>query len=228
VRYSESALRDIESATKELEEKYTRPAENKDTSPLVSYEGVKFPSAAHLLLRRVNAELGRRKEVHTILVAFKGDTPRSVIGDVLRGWQLPNKNELVTFISLDGQEVKWVEVHSWIDNTTIHSTLETALAGEAFTPEKYAALLLEHVPKLWFRKQAAELDYLQVDMHWGWGFGAFLLSFVIAGVCYLVVNCLNLRAGYGRSRFTLVELMVVIAVIGILAAIVVPLVKKLL
>jgi prepilin-type N-terminal cleavage/methylation domain-containing protein len=228
VRYSESALRDVEAVTEELVQRYPRPAESKNTSPVISYEGLSLGGDADLILRRVNAVLGRRHEVHTMLVLFKGDTPRSVVGDVLRAWQLPNKNELVTFISLDGEKVKWCEVHSWIDDTTLHASLRDALSGQPFTPGRYAELLQELVPRHWKRKQAEELDYLEVDLHWGWGLGSLLFSIVLSVVAYFVIDRLDFRSSgyYGRHHFTLVELMVVIAIIAILASMIIPLVRR--
>jgi len=246
VRYSESALRDIGEPTEELVKKYPRPAEQRNTAPLMSYEGVSLGGDADLLLRRVNAVLGPRKQVHTLLVLFKGSTPRTVVDDVLKAWQMPNKNELVTFVALDSNTVKWCEVHSWIDNTALHGDLETAFMGEPFTAQLYADTLLELVPKGWNRKHASEFDYLEVDLHWGWGFGTFLLSIVIVIVGYFIVDRWDIfqdgdiRFGSRirpkryddyhsfrrRKNFTLIELLVVLVIVAIVISMIVSVVSK--
>jgi len=191
VRQAPSVLK-LPEPTEELAQKYPRPADKGNTSPVIYYGG-KLPDADDMLLRRVNAKLGRRYQIHSILVVFSGDSPRTAADDVLRAWQGPNKNELATFMSIDGTQVKWCEVHSWLDNTTIHGIVRDGLMGEPFSCQRYADLLLESVPKHWHRKQFEDFEYLKVNIHWGWSMGAFLASIVIVWFVYF-----GLDGGFSR------------------------------
>jgi hypothetical protein len=163
--------------------------------PVLSY-GKSFSGDDIDLLRRTSAQLGPRYLVHPILVAFGPDTSRAVVDDVLSAWRGPNKNELVTFAAFRGNEVLWCEVHSWMDDTTIHATLRDEIMADKFSAKRYSDLLLKYVPKQWRKKSFKDFDYLRVEIHWGWGVGAILVS--IAGILglFLLVdrNC-------GRTRY---------------------------
>jgi hypothetical protein len=178
VRYSDSVLK-YKEPTKELVKKYPRPADLSNTSPVLSY-GKTFPVQDIELLHRTNAELGPRYRAHPILVAFGADTKRDVVDDVLSAWRGPNKNELVTFAAFKGDEIVWCEVHSWMDNTTIHATLRDELISGKFTAKRYSDLLLKYVPKQWRKKDFRDFDYIRVEIHWGWKVGSLLAS--IAGL----------------------------------------------
>jgi len=182
VRQAPSVL-NLGEPTEELVKRYPRPADQNNTSPIIYLGGV-LPDADDLLLRRVNAKLGRQCEIHTILVVFPKDAPRSVMDDVLVAWQGPNKNELATFLSIDGRTVKWCEVHSWLDNTTIHGIVRDAMMGEPFSCQRYADMLLENVPRHWHRKEFVDFDYLKVNIHWGWIVSALVLSIIIVFLVY--------------------------------------------
>jgi hypothetical protein len=194
VRYSHSVLK-YKEPTRELEKKYPRPADMDNIMPVLSY-GKSFSGDDIDLLRRTSAQLGPRYLVHPILVAFGPDTSRAVVDDVLSAWRGPNKNELVTFAAFRGNEVLWCEVHSWMDDTTIHATLRDEIMADKFSAKRYSDLLLKYVPKQWRKKSFKDFDYLRVEIHWGWGVGAILVS--IAGILglFLLVdrNC-------GRTRY---------------------------
>lgn len=186
VRCSNSVLKYRE-PTEELAKKYPRPADSGNTSPVISY-GRAFSGEEVELLRRTNAQLGRRYLVHPVLVVFGQDVSRGVVDDVLSAWQGPNKNELVTFVSLRGDEVVWCEVHSWMDNTTIHATVRDEMMAGGFSAKVYSDMLRKHVPKLWLKKDFRDFDYLKVEMHWGWKVGSLLVSLVGLVVVFLLVD----------------------------------------
>jgi hypothetical protein len=150
-----------------------------------------------MMLRRVNASLGFKKQVHTMLLVF-GKEPRSVVTDVLTAWRGPNKNELCVFISLDGDEVQWVEVHSWMDNTTLHAVIRDELMGEPFTVKRYADLLREYVPKHWIRKEFTPLnEYLSVPLNPMWGIVGAVIALVLGVVSFLIIEAAFRRQSYG-------------------------------
>jgi len=188
IRASHSVLKYGEATPQQLE-RFPRPADKKNTSPVVIYGGLNASGADMLFLQRINASLGRSREVHPILVVFGKDEPRGAVTDALTAWQGPNKNELVTFLSLDGQTIRWVEVHSWMDDTTLHAVLRDELMGQPFTVKRYGELLQEYVPKLWHRKHFTPINaYLRVAIHPGWIFLAFFLSIATGVGSYFVID----------------------------------------
>jgi len=172
--------------TKELIAKYPRPAEKKSTAPVMSY-GNSLNGLDDMYLRRVNAKLGPRWEVHTLLVPM-GKGERHKVREILTAWQGPNKNELVTFFGHENGVPAWCEVHSWMDNTTIHGEMENRMMAAPFTVEGYGEALMEVVPRHWRRKEFEDFDYLEVSIHWGWIVSAFLVSLVLEGVIFIVID----------------------------------------
>lgn len=192
VRYSHSVLK-FKEPTKELEDKYPRPADKDNTSPVVSYGGT-LPGLDIGLLQRTSASLGSRYTIHPILILLPQDASRDMVEDVLSAWRGPNKNELVTFVAMRGDEVVWCEVHSWMDDTTIHATLRDEIIQAKFTSKRYSDLLLKYVPLQWHRKHFSDFDYLRVEIHWGWLLGAVLVSLAgIFGVFLLVDRNVSTR-----------------------------------
>ena len=187
VRYSQSVLK-YKEPTKELEKQYPRPADNDNVSPIIAYGGKSFSEAEADLLRRVSAVLGPKCRIHPILMVFGPETSRGVIDDVLSAWGGPNKNELVTFISLDGDVVKWCDVQSWMDDTTIHGTIRDAMMADKFSVKRYADLLLKYVPLQWKKKDFRDFEYLQIEIPMSWKIGALLLSLLAIGVAFVVVD----------------------------------------
>ena len=172
--------------TEEMIKAYPRPAEKKNTAPVVHY-GVGLAGVDDLYLRRVNAELGPRHQIHTLLVPL-GKDDRYKVQEILKAWQGPNKNELVVFFGHDNGKPMWCEVHSWMDNTTIHGMLMDKMMEQQFSTDEYAKALMELVPKYWVRKEFADFDYLKVTIHWGWVLAAVILSMVAEMVMFLVID----------------------------------------
>jgi hypothetical protein len=189
IRVSNSVLR-FGTPTKEQLAMYPRPVDIGNTSPFVSYDGVYRISGDDLLfLSRVNALLGFKKEIHTILVLFGKDKDRGVVDDVLTAWGGPNKNELVTFMSLDGNKIRWVEVHSWMDNTTLHARLRDELAGTNFTVRRYGELIMQYAPTLWWRKDFTPInEYLKVDVSPWWMFSGIMLSIAFCVGAFFIID----------------------------------------
>lgn len=177
---------------------FPRPVDEGNISPVVNRGGISISSDDMLYLQRVSATLGRRYEIHPLLVTFGKDTGRDMVSGILKAWQGPNKNELVTFICLNGQEVKWVEVHSWMDNTTIHAMIRDSLMSKPFTVRGYGELLQANVPKLWSRKHFTPINaYLRVSIDPRWIILAVILSVIMGIVSYFLIE-----RGFGGSRET--------------------------
>ena len=200
IRVSHSVLKYGESDP-ELQKKYPRPVDQRNVSPVIVYGGSGVSGDEELLLRRINADFGRRYEIHAMLVLFDKSADRSVVQDILKAWAGPNKNELVTFVSLDGKSVRWVDVHSWMDDTTLHATIRDELAGETFSVDQYASLLRKYVPKYWHRTHFTPINaYLHVSIHPGWIILALLLGIITGIVSYIVIEK-NMGDDEGGSGF---------------------------
>lgn len=194
VRYSHSVLK-YKEPTKQLEKAYPRPADLGNFTPVLSY-GRNFSDEEVLLLRRTSASLGSRYLIHPILVAFGPDANRSVVDDVLSAWRGPNKNELVIFASFYGDVVKWCEVHSWMDDTTIHGMIRDEMMEGKFTVKKYSDLLRKTVPKNWRKKSFKDFDYLRVEVAWGWKIGALVASIISMIIAVVAIQ------NYGYSSYS--------------------------
>lgn len=201
IRVSNSVLK-FGQPTKEQLAMYPRPVDVGNTSPFVNY-GVALSGDDTLYLSRVNASLGIKKQIHAILVLFNEKQERSVVEDVLSAWGGPNKNELVTFMSLEGGNIRWVEVHSWMDNTTLHATLRDELAGTKFSARRYGGLLMQYVPSLWLRKDFTEInEYLKVDISPWWMISGIILSLMFCvGSFFLVEKNMGIDDWYYKRGF---------------------------
>jgi len=204
IRASNSVLKWGE-ATKELRAKYPRPVDQRNTGPVVVYGSQGVSGDEMLYLRRISASFGVRHEIHPILVILGKDATRGTVSDILTAWQGPNMNELVTFVSLEGKTIRFVEVHSWMDNTTLHATLLDELMGQPFSAHLYGQLLQKYVPKLWHRKDFTTINaYLHVDIAWGWVILALVLAIICGIGSYFVIEKVvedRLGGGYGCGRF---------------------------
>ncbi|MFW6121980.1 MAG: hypothetical protein ACOC80_13945 [Petrotogales bacterium] len=186
IRCSNSVMRYRE-PTPELEEKYPRPADTKNLNPIIGY-GMNFTYDEQLKLRRVNAELGRKHQVHVLLLVFNKQD-RSVVDDVLSAWQGPNKNELVIFVGVgNDRNVKWIDVHSWMDDTTIHGVIRDQMVNKILSIDGLSDILYKAIPEHWDRKEFEDFEYINVDIHWAWFMGSFVFAVVASISSFLVIN----------------------------------------
>ena len=189
-RVTKNTITKLAEPTEEQKKKYPRPVDDDNVSPIISY-GPPFSDADVMLLRRCNAFLGRVHEIHAMIVAFNAKDGRGQIREVLTAWEGTNKNELVMFVGLDkDRKVEWCEVHNWLDigDSTVNNMWRDHVMGETFDIPHVAKGLLEFVPKHWSRPQAETIDYLQVDIHWGWGLAAFLSIIAITTGAFFIVE----------------------------------------
>jgi len=189
-RVTKNTINQLPKPTEAQQKKYPRPVDEKNTSPIISH-GPSFSEADIMSMRRSNAVLGRDYEIHAMIVAFNAKDGRGQIREVLTAWEGTNKNELVMFVGLDKNcKVEWCEVHNWLDmgDSTVNNMWRDHVMGEVLDVPQAAKVLREIVPKYWSRPQGASIDYLQVDIHWGWGLGAFLAVISITTGAFFVVE----------------------------------------
>lgn len=175
--------------TEEVLARFPRPADNKNINPIISH-GPKITDADQLLFRRMNASLGRKYQIHNIIMLFdsKKDSQR-VVTDVLNAWNGPNKNELVTFIGLNGSKIVWCDVKSWMDNTTIHSKIRSqVISMDSFKPSDLANIIGVNVAKHWSRKEFADFDYIKVHIGGGWIAASFIFVGAFCLTIYLILD----------------------------------------
>lgn len=149
---------------KETKEKFRRPADMQHLSPVLSY-GVGYHEKDELFLKRLNASLGPRYQVHNIIVLLPANEyDSSVVETILGAWQGPNKNELVVLMGVDQYEVKWCQVVSWMDDTTIHSLIRQQImnSGVELNLVNVGNVVRDNIEKHWHRKEFADFDYVDV------------------------------------------------------------------
>lgn len=162
VRASDGTIMKYGEPSKELLNKYPRPSDQNNMEPVINYCSYNIDSIS---IKRANAELGPSYEIHALFILFDvSETGLDIVNDIMRAWQGPNKNELVTFIGLDNGVAKWVKVESWMDNTTIHGMMADCLMNKKITGEFLSKNLLNLVPKYWKRKHFSDWDYLEITI----------------------------------------------------------------
>lgn len=151
--------------SEENAKRFTRPADNNNTSPIISY-GPSPQTGDELFLRRINAEMGPTYQIHNMvcLLNSKEFPDAGIVKTILDAWKGPNKNELVCFVGLDGDKVKWCDVSSWMDDTTIHSIIRQEVSENLWSVKKYGEILRKNVPKLWHRKEFKDFSYISVSL----------------------------------------------------------------
>ena len=188
VRVSRSSVFNLAEPTKEQLKKYPRPADEKNARPVITYGPSVDPDGV-MFIRRVNANFGVSKQIHALIVVFNAKDGRESINDVLTAWRGPNKNELVIFVGLEADRtIKWCEVHSWMDNTTLHAMVRDGISGKKFDLVMIGGLLNDYIPKHWHRKHFRDFEYLKIDIHWGWCFTGFMLIVLIMAATFFVVE----------------------------------------
>jgi len=189
-RVSKNTITKLSKPTEAQKKKYPRPVNSGNTNPIISY-GPSFSKKDMLLIRRCNAFLGRKHEIHAMIVAFNSKDGRGQIREVLTAWEGTNKNELIMFVGLgQDRKVEWCEVHNWLSlgDSTVNNMWRDHVMGKKFDISHVAKGLLEFVPKHWSRPQAVTIDYLKIDIHWGWGLAAFLSVMLITTASFFVVE----------------------------------------
>jgi len=167
---------------------FPRPADTGNMSSIISY-GCPVNPADELYLRQVNAHIGSQCQIHIMLLLFDSEKySRSVTDRVLSVWQGTNKNELAIFMGLKNNSISWIHVNSWLDNTTLHSLLETELLGQNLNVEQLGEKLLSYVPKYWIRKEFKDFDYLKVNIRYTYKVLYVFVSFIICGSMAFGVN----------------------------------------
>jgi hypothetical protein len=150
---------------------YPRPVDQGNFTPVVNY-GANLSDEDTMTLRRVNAQLGRNSQIHILFILSNKD--QSVVTDILNAWKGPNKNELLVFVGVNDNHVRWCEVHSWMDNTTLHGLItQDVLKG--LDIQRISNNLLTLVPQYWVRKEFKDFDYLSVPISLGWYIAAVIL-----------------------------------------------------
>ena len=184
VRASQSIFRRSDSPVH-----YARPVD-KNLRCVVNYDNSYTPREPDLLfMDRLNAVLGPIKQVHCIIVVFDGaSTSPSVVDDVLNSWGGCNKNELVVFIGLTSNEIKWIRTESWMDNTTIHGCIDSALIGKPFNVPSIGSVLEENVLAHWNRKEFKDFDYIQVNFSFGYSIAIFVVQFILNVVALVCIR----------------------------------------
>ena len=189
-RISKNVLLKLPKPTEAQKAKYPRPVDLGNTNPIINYSKHTVSKADQMLMKRSNALLGRKHEIHAMIALLDASIGSNAVMEILTAWEGTNKNELVLFLGLDeNKKVVWSDCKSWLDlgDTSVNAMWRDSAIGEIFDVAKLSAKLREIVPKYWKRPEAETISYLQIDIHWGWGIAAFLVTVgITTGVFFLV------------------------------------------
>lgn len=116
-------------------------------------------------LNNVNAHFGNKLQIHIITIFLKEKESHSVVDQILTEWDGLNKNELVIFIASNGKNSSWVEVRSWMENTTLHGMLADSIMKEKeLNGMKLASIYLDKIPQKWQRKSFKDFEYIRTSV----------------------------------------------------------------
>lgn len=136
-------------------------------------------------LRRLNAFCGAEKQIHVFILLFPSKAGSDIAFKQRDYWKGFNKNELVVCLGVDGNEVDWCEMLSWMDDDTF-----TREAKEYFRHNHNSSItdfvkwLRSHLD-LWKRKEVKELKKT-AKMSLGSTLYLWISALVIAA---LVIQC---------------------------------------
>lgn len=172
---------DFTSVDENTRKHWPRPVDQKNTNPIIS-SNVGYSGDDLFYLKQLNALWGPKYEIHTILYLLDGNQypDRSIVETILSAWKGPNKNELVTFVAVQEDKIKWAEVASWMDDTTIHSLMRQDI--QALTKFRVSGIIdiyRKYIPAKWKRKEFADFSYVNVPM----SALSYLWIFLSATVC---------------------------------------------
>lgn len=152
--------------SKENIKKFPRPADKDNINPIICY-GTEVKEEDIMFVRRLNAYLGTDNQIRILFIIFNGkEYDRGIVDNVLSAWKGVNKNELVIFIGEENNNIKWICANSWMDDTTLHSLIETNFYGKELNIKTIGEFLFNNVSKYWKRKQFADFSYLSIEISW--------------------------------------------------------------
>lgn len=187
--YDSSLSRGI--ADEETISKFPRPADTPSfMNSIVNHSQLNISNDDQMIFRRLNAKMGVNYQIHNIILLFdSNEYDQYVVQDVLNAWDGTNKNELATFIGLNGSKISWVESHSWSDNSIIHSNVERDIRRmDSIDFHDLKNILQKNISKHWLRKSFGDFDYIRVRIHWGWILGAYVVTIFVSLKSYYWIN----------------------------------------
>lgn len=195
IRKSQSVFK-FKEVEEETTEKYWRPSDEKKTNSIFSYDGQKFSSNEDIMIRRVNATLGRNEKVHSMIFLWDGNkNPMSIMDEVLGAWKGPNKNELIIAIGIDSsRNILWTRVDSWCSDTTIHALIRQDIDEiKILDFEKVKNILLNRIPSYWDKKSFSEtFEYIRVPTpNWCYVWNSIII--IVLGVAAGLLFVFNLE-----------------------------------
>lgn len=210
VRASKYSVLKYKEVSEKIKENYPRPADCGKFDGIFNYgANVSITEDDMLLMRRTNAFLGSRYQIHPIYMLFDSTVGMSIVDDIIAAWEGPNKNELVVFVGVekDSKKMSWIKVESWMDDTTINGCITDLLLNKPFVARTLSNALRETVPTKWHRKKFADFDYLELEISFWCICLAVLLEIMCAVIMIFVYDDIvnnssgNVSRNYARSYF---------------------------
>jgi len=146
------------------------------------------------MLSEVNATLGKQKQSNIILVLVQ-NKPADYFQALQQYWIGAKKNDIVAVISLDGENIQWVEIMAWTQDKMIEVTLADELRGlitiNDSKLESVAKSLNYNVDVYYKRKPMKDFEYLASTVTPTFGQWLFAMIFglvVSVGIGFFMYN----------------------------------------
>lgn len=105
------------------------------------------------------------KSQANIIIVVTNKPSVSFATDVYAAWQGAEKNDVVVFVSLDGNQIRWVDVEAWSKSSIFQVKLRDAINDtKTFDMKTVIDLSAQNTSQYYKRKPMKEFEYLKDDV----------------------------------------------------------------
>lgn len=143
-------------------------------------------------IQRINAFCGQEHQIHVFVLLFKADQGLETAYRQHSYWKGLNKNEFVVCLGIDGDEVRWCQPFSWMDEPTLAVWTKAYFRDNPKLDLDSFSRELRNNIGLWKRKQFSDFKYLGINLSKSnrivYGCIVALLAAATVVICLLVTN----------------------------------------
>lgn len=123
--------------------------------------------------------VGPKKQANIIIVVTNKPSV-SFATDVYAAWQGAEKNDIVVFVSLNGNQIRWVDVEAWSKSSIFQVKLRDAINDtKTFDMKTVIDLSAQNTIQYYQRKPMKEFEYLKDDIQTITPLAAFIIFILI-------------------------------------------------
>ena len=142
---------------------------------------------ADLLLQRINAFVGMKKEVHVFLMLFPASLGLEIADEQRRYWRGLNKNELLICLGVDKDEVKWARGLSWMDAPIMDVKIrDYFIDNPRISLVDFMSWLRPTLEEHWERKHFSDFKYLGNHLTFGRFIANYSVSLFLSVLLFLL------------------------------------------